>query len=438
MRTYLLLVALLLGPAISLSLADEWPQWMGPGRDNIWREEGILPAFPAGGPRVLWRAPVAGGYSGPAVAGGRVYVTDYVTADDVKVPNFERKQFSGIERVHCLSQQDGMLVWHHEYPVKYTMSYPAGPRCTPLVDGQLIYTLGGEGNLICFEAATGKIVWQRNLVEQYKTKTALWGYASQPLIDGTKLICVVGGDNSHVVAFDKRDGTEIWRSLSSPEQGYSPPTIIEAAGVRQLILLRPDAVTAVDPDTGKPLWSVDYEATSGSIIMSPIQAGEYLFVGGFSDQNLLLRLGKDRPTAEEVWRNLKKHAVSPVNVQPFLDGDTIYGIDQSGVFVAFDVASGKRLWETPEPFSSGRPVQSATAFIVRQADRYWLFTEQGDLIIAELSKSGLKQLDKAHVIDPTNVAFGRDVVWSAPAFASRCAFIRNDKECICVDLAERK
>jgi outer membrane protein assembly factor BamB len=196
----------------------------------------------------------------------------------------------------------------------------------------------------------------------------------------------------------------------------------------------PDAVSSVDPDTGELYWSVDYAATSGSIIMSPIQAGDYLYVGGYSDQNLLLKLGSDAPTAEEVWRNLKKQAVSPVNVQPILDRDTVYGIDQGGEFVAFDVNTGKRLWTTSQPFGQ-RPVQTATAFIVRQADRYWLFTENGDLLIAKLSKEGLTVLDKSHVIEPTNVAFGRDVVWSAPAFAGRCAFIRNDKECICVELA---
>ena len=414
--------------------ADDWPQWMGPNRDNVWRESGILEKFPDGGPNVRWRRDVAGGYAGPAVASGRVFVTDYVTADNVKVPNFERKQFSGVERVLCLDQQTGDLVWKQEYPVKYTMSYPAGPRCTPNVHEGLVYTLGGEGNLICFDAQTGDIRWSKNLVTVYRTKTALWGYASHPLIDGDKLICVVGGEGSHVVAFDKRTGEELWRSLTAVEQGYSPPLIIEAGGARQLILLRPDAVSSVDPETGTEYWSVDYKATSNSIIMTPIFTGDHLYVGGYSKQNLLLKLASDAPVAEEVWRNRDKQAVAPVNVQPFLDGDTIYGVDQTGEFVAFDVKTGARLWTTTQPFGRRR-LQSATAFIVRQADRYWLFTEQGDLAIAKLSRDGLEILDKAHVIEPTNVAFGRDVVWSAPAFAGRCAFIRNDAECICVDLS---
>ena len=240
-----------------------------------------------------------------------------------------------------------------------------------------------------------------------------------------------------MVAFDKNSGRELWRSLTATEQGYSPPTIIDAGQTRQLILLAPDAVSSLDPETGKPYWSVDYEASSGSIIMSPIHAGEYLYVGGYSNKNLLLRLGTETPTAEEVWRDLAKQAISPVNVQPFLDGNTIYGIDQEGEFVAVDVPTGKRIWTTTQPFGSRR-MRSATAFIVQQADRYWLFTERGDLVIAKLSREGLTVIDKAHVIEPSNTAFGRDVVWSAAAFAGRCAFVRNDKEIVCVDLAEQR
>ncbi len=426
----------LLGVLSAGTNADEWPQWMGPRRDNVWRETGIVERFPAGGPQVLWRTPVAGGYSGPAVAGGRVFVTDYVTADDVKVPNFERKQFSGLERVLCLDETTGRELWKHEYPVKYTMSYPAGPRCTPLVHEGKVYTLGGEGHLICFDAASGEIVWSKDLVTQYGTKTALWGYAGHPLIDGDRLICIVGGEGSHAVAFDKTSGQEIWRALTAPEQGYSPPTIIEAGGTRQLILLRPDAVSSLDPATGREFWSVDYEATNGSIIMSPIHAAPYLYVAGYSNKNLLLQLADDRPAAEVVWRDLAKQAVSPVNVQPFLEGMVLYGFDQKGTFVAVELPSGERLWETPQPLAE-RPVQTGTAFLVKQGDRFLLFTEQGDLIFARLSPSGYQELDRAHVIEPTNVAFGRDVVWSAPALANRHVYLRNDRECICVDLEAR-
>lgn len=419
----------------AVGLADDWPQWMGPGRDNVWREAGIIDRFPEGGLKILWRTPIAGGYAGPAVANGLVFVADYVAQGDVKVSNFERKRFTGTERLLCLDEQSGEVKWKHEYPVEYSISYPAGPRCTPIIDGDRVYSLGAEGHLVCLKADSGDVIWSKSFKDEYKTKAPLWGYAGHPLIDGGKLICTVGGAGTHAVAFDKETGEQIWSVLTAKEQGYSPPTIINAGGRRQLILVRPDAVSSVDPETGASFWQAPYEATSGSIIMSPIQFEDLLYVGGYSGKNLLLRLTQDKPDAEVVWRDQRKKAISPVNVQPALDGDVLYGMGQGGDFYCIDIRTGDRVWETAWPLGK-RAVQTGTAFIVRHEDRYWLFTEQGELIIAKLTKQGHEEIDRAKVIEPTNVAFGRSVVWSAPAFANQRAYLRNDKECICVDLAE--
>jgi outer membrane protein assembly factor BamB len=417
--------------------ADDWPQWMGPKRDNVWREEGLLEKFPERGPRIVWRVPVAGGYAGPAVAGGRVFVTDYVTDDNVKVDNFDRNEFSGIERMLCLDEATGEEKWKHQYPVKYTISYPAGPRCTPNIDGDKVYTLGAEGNLICFDAESGDIVWQKDLPKEFNTKTALWGYASHPLIDGDKLICLVGGESTLAVAFNKHTGEPIWQALTSPEQGYSPPTIIEAAGERQLILVRVNAVTSVDPETGIEHWSQPYEATNGSIIMSPVRSENYVFVGGFNNKNLLLELNTKKPDAQTLWRDKGQHGISPINVQPHVVGNMMYGVDGNGRLYGVELPSGKRVWDTPKPISE-RPAGSGTAFIVREGesgDRYWLFNDSGDIIIANLTPAGYEEIDRAHVIGPTNIAFGRDVVWCMPAFANKRMHVRNDEEIICVDLA---
>jgi outer membrane protein assembly factor BamB len=266
----------------------------------------------------------------------------------------------------------------------------------------------------------------------------MWGYASHPLVDGDKLICVVGGAGSQTVAFNKHTGQEIWRTLTSAEQGYSPPTIIEPGGRRQLILARINALTSVDPETGREFWSVPYEATSGSLIMTPVRSSNFLYVGGYNMQSLLVQLASNQPAAEIVWRNKSQHGISPVNVQPIVSGDIMYGFDQNGRLYAVQLPGGERLWETTEPVSR-RPVYSGTAMIVRQGDsgdRYWLFSETGDVIIANLTPAGYQEIDRAHVIDPTNQAMGRDVVWSMPAFANRRMYARNDQEIVCVDLAK--
>jgi len=438
-RAHAALAVLIVGLCSTLSSkasnADDWPHWMGPDRDNVWKESGILDRFPAGGPKVLWRTPIAGGYSGPAVVHDRVYITDYVTSENVKVANFERKNFTGVERALCLDEMSGEVFWKHEHPVKYSISYPAGPRCTPVVDGDRVYTLGAEGNLMCFAAKTGEVKWSKNLPSAYNTKTALWGYAAHPLVDGDRLITLAGGDGSHTIALDKNTGEEIWRSGTASEQGYSPPTIINYAGVRQLILLSPDFVRSVNPETGAEYWSVPYEASNGSIIMSPALCGAHLYIAGYSQRSLLLKMTSDKPGAEEVWRDKRKNAISPINVQPFFDDGVLYGFDQSGDLAAVALPSGDRLWATPQPIAKRR-VGSGTAFIVKQEDRFWMFTENGELVIAEMDKNGFRELDRAKVIEPSNVAFGRDVVWSMPAFANKHGYIRNDKEIICVDLSK--
>jgi outer membrane protein assembly factor BamB len=415
--------------------ADDWPQWMGPRRDNVWREEGVVAAFPATGPAVVWRTPVAGGYAGAAVAGGRVFVTDYVTEADVKVANFERKTSTGKERVLCLDEATGRVLWKHEYPVTYAIAYPAGPRCTPTVHGDHVYTLGAEGDLFCLDTATGWVVWARDFKKDYAAKAALWGWASHPLVDGERLVCVVGTATAHAAAFDLATGREVWRTGKAPEQGYVPPSIIEAAGVRQLVLAKPDGVYAVEPETGKILWETPYDADNGSIIMTPVRVGEHLYIGGYQGKNLLLKLRGDAPGVEVVWRNRPKQGISAVNVQPFVADGVVYGFHESGELRAMRVPEGDFAWRGGGPLG-GRPQGSGTAFITRQGDRYFLFTETGDLVIARLTPAGYEEVSRTHLIEPTNVAFGRPVVWCPPAYANKSIVVRNDAEVIRVSLAE--
>lgn len=439
-RTLCFVLASVLMFAQSAMGQQDWPRWMGPEQTNTWNESGLIDSFPEDGPKVLWRTPIDGGYSGAAVANGKVLITDFVTDANVKIANFERRKFDGTERILCLDESDGKVLWKHEHPVKYTISYPSGPRCTPVIEDGRVYTLGSEGHVFCLSLEDGKVVWQKELKKEYGCESALWGYAAHPLIDGENLITLAGGDGSHIVALNKMTGDEVWRSLTATEQGYSPPTIIEAGGVRQLITCRPDAVSSLNPENGKEYWSVPYEATSNSIIMSPLKFGDYLFVGGYAKRSLLLQLNAMEPAATEVWRNKGRSAISPVNVQPYLDTEKgiAYGMDQTGYLRAMKIPEGDLLWASFKPVSEKRPDGNGTAFIVRQGDtdRFWLFNETGFLILAEITEEGYKEIDRAKVIEPSNNAFGRPVVWSMPAFANKHAYIRNDDEIICIDLAK--
>ena len=412
---------------------EDWPQWMGTNRDNVWRETGIIDSFPRTGAKVLWRQPVGGGYAGPAVSNGRVYVADFQPDQSAQYPEGQKRNSKGVERILCLDEASGQILWKHVYPVNYSISYPAGPRCTPTVDGDLVYTLGAQGNLYCLDTKNGSPKWSRNLPADYSTTPAIWGYAGHPLVIDDQLICIAGGVNSLVVALDKHSGQENWRSLSSSSQGYSPPVLINAAGTRQLIIFHPDGVSSLRPDDGVHYWTVDYQASNGSVIMSPIKSGNHLYAAGYTNKNLMIKLSEDEPGATMVWQDIPKAGMSPVNVQPFLHDGTLYGFHQDGTCLGIEFKTGRRIWSSVEPLQSKRPPRTGTAFIVRQADRYWLFTENGDLVIANLTPEGYEELDRTHVLDPTDVAFGRKVVWAAPAFANRKIFLRNGKECICID-----
>ncbi len=208
----------------SPSLADDWPQWLGPHRDSVWREEGVVTEFPKDGLPVRWRVPVGGGYAGPAVADGLVYVSDFVKEAGEAFNNpGKRADLKGKERVLCVKVSDGSEVWKHENDCTYKISYPAGPRATPTVADGKVYVLGAEGDLFCLDAKTGRELWSKNFKEDYRAETPIWGFAGHPLVEGNKVFCIVGGKDSVAVAFDKDTGKELWRSLSASAPVTQPP-----------------------------------------------------------------------------------------------------------------------------------------------------------------------------------------------------------------------
>jgi outer membrane protein assembly factor BamB len=425
--------------------ADDWPQWLGPQRDAVWRESGIIARFPTNGPPVRWRASIGGGYAGPVVANGRVYVADRRLAQGTSNPAdpFDRGVIRGGERVLCLSEADGQVLWKHEYECPYTISYPAGPRVAPLVSQGKVYTLGAEGNLFCLDATDGKVLWSHEFKKDYGIKAPMWGFAGHPLLDGNRLICLVGGAGSTAVAFDKDTGKELWRALSAEEPGYSSPVIYEAGGTRQLILWHPEAANALDPETGAVYWSVPFKSRAGMTLATPRKLGDQLFFTAFYSGSLMLRLDSAKPAAAVAWRTLKVNEkdtthLNAVMCTPFLEDGYIYGVCSYGQLRCLKMETGERVWKTFQATTSGEAVRWANAFIVKNGDRFFLFNEKGDLIIAKLSPRGYEEISRAHLLEPTNKDCGRFVVWSHPAFANRHVYARNDREIICADLALQK
>jgi len=438
---YLALSLIVVISGARFAAADDWPQWMGPNRDDVWAETGIVDAFPAGGPKVLWRKPVSGGFAGPAVADGKVYVADYEKASgDAKPAPTKRNSLVGKERVFCLDAKTGAELWKHEYECDYTISYPAGPRCTPTVDEGRVYTLGAMGDLSCLDAGDGKVVWSKNLPQTYGATVPLWGYASHPLVYKNLVITTAGGKGSAVVALDKTNGNEIWKGLSAQEIGYSPPTLIQAGGALQLLIFNGDGITSLNPDTGSVYWTAPLKTAFSMAIMAPRVGGEFLFAGGHSGQSLGLKLDAAKPAVTPAWKGNRELGLAPVSGTPFVENGIAYGVDGNGLFRAIRIATGERLWSTAKPVNGKDderrgPAEAAT-FVVKNGDRFFIFGENGDLVIARLSAEKYDEVSRTKLLDPVGTGLGRAIVWSHPAYAMKCVFARNDQEIVCFSLAK--
>ncbi|QDT47635.1 outer membrane biogenesis protein BamB [Symmachiella dynata] len=407
------------------SSADDWPQWGGPKRDCVWREDGIVESLPPGPLPRVWSTPLGEGYSGPAVADGRVFITDYQPAD---------RQ----ERVLCLNAETGKVLWQHAYDVRYTVSYAHGPRATPVVDGNRVYTIGTQGDMFCFDVEQGEILWKKDFVEEYGTALPNWGMAASPLVDDEQLITLVGGsDGACLVSFDKMTGQELWRAIDDPAVGYAPPVIYEFDGVRQLIAWHPTAITSLNPETGEKYWEFPFDVRVGLTVPMPQQQGNRLFVTSFYNGPRMLEVSSNPPAAKLLWRgnsdSEKKtdglHSIMPT---PIFTESHIYGVCSFGQLRCLDAQQGDRVWETFEATGEDR---WWNAFLIPHKDRVFICNEQGELIIARLTPEGYEELSRAELLEPTRKVRRRLTIWSHPAFAMQSVFARNDKEIVRVNLA---
>ena len=438
-------IAILFSVLLVASLdAEDWPQWRGADRLAIWTENGIIDRFPDDGLKVTWRVPVKDGYSGPVVADGRVFVTDFEFLPETRVAD-------GTERILALDEESGDVLWTHGWDTTYRNimgSYQTGPRASPTVDGDRVYVFGAAGVMLCLSTATGEVVWQRDAVAEYDTTVPVFGISSSPLVDGDRVIYLVGGEpDAPVVAFDTRTGEEVWRAINvGSEVGYAQPIIIQAGGVRQLIIYHPLAVSSLNPETGEVYWEQPYEVFGGLTISTPVYDGNSLFLTSFYGGSMMLRVDTDRPDASVVWQRKGTSelpdgtdSLHSIITTPIVDGDIIYGVGSYGELRALDARTGDRLWVSDRMTAQAR---WGSAFMVRHEDRYFINNGDGFLVMGWFTPEGYEEFDRTRLIEPTTQAgygprklFDRKVNWTHPAYANRHIITRNDKEIIRASLA---
>lgn len=384
--------------------ADDWPRWRGPHGDGICRETGLLEAWPdALNPR--WTVDVGKGYSGPVVAGGRVY------------------QFSlidGRDTLACYDAESGDVIWTESYDGGWQGGYP-GTRATPYVEGDRIYTYGGAGDLAARDLRSGKEIWRTNIVRESGSRTLGFAQASNPLIDG-QLIYVQGGAGGPIViGIDKADGRLVWRSQARGNGGYSHPIIVDVAKKRQLIVYAADGPFGIDPVSGRTIWHHSWRNGSEVSASDPIYRDGHLFITcAYGMGSIMLKLNPKG--AQKAWE--KKDL--EVRFQPaILDGDHLY-VNAEGTLTCIEWPHRSVKWTTDD--KEKNLLGMGGSMIRFGNDKMILLGQSGRLTLARVTPAGFTRISSVpDVVDGSEV-------WAQPAIANGKLFLKGEKELVCVDL----
>jgi outer membrane protein assembly factor BamB len=358
--------------------AADWPQFLGPERNGISSEKGLLQSWDEKGPPLVWKRQVGEGYSGPVIARGRLILLHRVENEEV---------------VESFDAATGKPQWKFSYPTAYSdqVGKGDGPRCTPVISGQRVYTLGAEGKLHCLELESGKKVWERSLVEEYKVKQNFFGVGSTPLVEGNLVLVNVGGKDAGIVALDKDTGKEKWRATGDGAS-YASPVAATIDGVRYAIFFTRRGIVLLEPATGKVLfekqWRAAYDTTVNAA--TPTVVGNLLFFSASYDTGaILLRVTKNQ--VKEVWS--REDALSShYNTSIYHEG-YLYGIDgrqESGARLrCIELKTGKVQW-TQKPFGCASMVLADGHLIA--------LTEKGDLVLLRPSPKSYQEISRARVL----------------------------------------
>ena len=326
------------------ALASDWPQWRGPERTGRSAENNLLTEWPEGGPKLAWsREDVGAAYSSVSVADGRVF-TQGNKADD-------NGNGADQEHVICLDENTGDVLWSVALPAgkkQYAQGKRgAGPRGTPTVDGDFIYTVGAGGEVACLEAKTGRIVWHKHFIDDFGAKgVPTWDFSESPLIDGEKCIVTPGGPDGTIAALNKTTGETIWRSTDVTDAAhYCSAIVAEVHGVRQYIQFTKDRLIGVDAETGAFLWDYKGSANRTANISTAICIDDMVFsASAYGTGGGLVKLIKDgnKWSAEEQWfeKKIQNHHGGVIYVDGY-----IYGTG-SNTLMCLDFETGEIQWQS--------------------------------------------------------------------------------------------
>ena len=389
-----------------------WPQFHGPARDNLSGDTGLLKHWPEDGPPLAWRVQGIGhGFATVSIGDGRIY-----TAGDL----------DGQTVISALDLS-GKILWQTANGPSYDQSHP-GARVTPTFDKGRLYHLG-DGPIACFDAATGRQTWSRNLFDEFGGRRPRWGLAESPLIDGSRVICSPGSEEIAMVALDKQTGQTLWtcRGAADPP-GYSSAILVEYGGLRQIVTMTAEAAIGVAADNGELLWRYEHPAPYDVNACTPIHRdGRLILTGTWGRGATMLKLNVqgDRCTVEEVWRTKE---LDNEHGGVVLVGDFLFG--------HADGNHRKRHWACLE-FETGGTAYSAKGLpgnsgTLTYADgMLYCMGQKGDIAMVEAVP------DDFRIINRFKLPPGEGPYWAHLVVCGGRLYVRHSDTLYCYDVRDR-
>ena len=405
----IVLFALLVLMPVTTALAQDWAQWGGPHRNFTSDTKGLATTWPATGPRRLWQRELGEGYSAIAVERGMLF-TMYRKGDN--------------EVAIALDAATGKTVWEYSYAApfspEYDMSNGPGPHATPLVSGDMVFTSGATGKLNCLDKKTGKLLWSHDLIKEFQGTVRVNGYSCSPIAYKDTIVMMVGGPSSSLVAFNRQNGSVVWKKHDF-RNSTSSPIIINVDGQDQLVAFMWSDIVGVDPNNGNLLWSHAHPAEHGLNTSTPVWGPDNLLFmsSGYGGGSRVLKLSRagDKTTVEEVWANslMRIHFSNAIRV-----GDFVYGSSGDfgpAPFTAVNVKTGNVVWRN-------RSFPRASALF---ADgRFIILDEDGHLLLATATAEGLTVTSKAELLQNQS--------WTVPSLSGTRLYLRDRKNIVALEL----
>lgn len=408
MKSCLLMSALSM-LAVGAVQAADWPQWRGADRTDISQETGLLQDWPEGGPKRLWlNRDVGLGYSGYAIVGDTLYTMGARDDDEYLI---------------AVNVADGSEKWAAKMAPRLGNRWGDGPRGTPTVDGDRVYGLSGQGELVCVLAADGKILWQVSMAD-FGGKRPNWGYCESVTIDGEKVVCTPGGSKGTLLALDKLTGRPVWQSEGIDDGAqYASIVPIDFNARHQLVQLTQQNLFAVDAATGDVLWKTDWPGKT-AVIPTPIYKDGYVYItSGYGVGSKLVKLGPDN-AVEEVYFNkvMKNHHGGVVLV-----GDHLYGHSDGTGWICQDFLTGEMVWNERDALGKG-------CLTCADGRLYCLDERDGTVVLAEPSPGGWKEHGRFTLSPQTEQRSPSGRIWTHPVVAHGKLYLRDQELLFCYDV----